>query len=389
MLVAARILQGVGGALLTPGSLAIIQASFRQVGPRRGGRARGRVCCGVAGAIGPFVGGGLVDGPGWRWAFLLNLPVAALTIVLTRAAVPETRDAHPTRDFDVTGVVLAVAGLAAGDVGAHRGRAARLGRRAGGRRRRGRRCRRWSAFVAHILRAETRWYRRELFRIRTFTVINVMTVQLYAAIGVAFFLVAYELQVAAGWSAPSAGAALLPTTILMLLLSARSGALGQRIGPRLQLIVARCSPARACCCSCASAPIRLGERRAAGLDGVRARAGDLRRAAHGDGDGAGDPDTSASPPASTTPWPAPPASARSIIPVVAGLSVRVGAAEVTTLVPRRNGDRRGAGRQRVTAGDVRPRTQRAGNADRRKVHCQFDGPPLQADPELCPMSQSE
>ena len=76
ILIAARVLQGVGGALLTPGSLAIIQASFRRAGPRPAvGLWSG--LGGIAGAIGPFVGGFLVDGPGWRWAFLLNVPVAA------------------------------------------------------------------------------------------------------------------------------------------------------------------------------------------------------------------------------------------------------------------------------------------------------------------------
>src|SRR5690349_4392643 len=94
VLVVARFLQGVGGALLTPGSLAIIQASFRE---RDRAKAVGAWSGfgGIAGAIGPFLGGWLVDGPGWRWAFLLNVPIGALVIVCTRFAVPETRDTHP------------------------------------------------------------------------------------------------------------------------------------------------------------------------------------------------------------------------------------------------------------------------------------------------------
>src|SRR6478672_4667429 len=91
ILVAARVLQGIGGALLTPGSLAILQASFRR-SDRAAAIGAWSGLGGVAGAIGPFVGGALVDGPGWRWAFLLNIPVAAIVIVCARAAVPESRD---------------------------------------------------------------------------------------------------------------------------------------------------------------------------------------------------------------------------------------------------------------------------------------------------------
>ena len=83
-----------------------------------------------------------------------------------------------------------------------------------------------------------------LFRSREFTVTNLATVLLYAAIGVTFFLVAYQLQVGAGWSALQAGTALLPATVLMLIGSARSGALAQRIGPRLQLTVGPAHPRR-------------------------------------------------------------------------------------------------------------------------------------------------
>ena len=226
VLVAARVLQGIGGALLTPGSLAIIQASFRKR-DRAAAVGAWSGFIGVAGAIGPFVGGALVDGPGWRWAFLLNVPMGALTIALARGAVPETRDEHAARRLDIVGCVYAVVGLAAGTwaltetaiIPGIIGVAAT------------------AAFLWHITRVRAPLVPPQLFRVRTFTVINLMTVQLYAAIGVAFFLVAYELQVAAKWSALASGTALLPTTLLMMLLSARSGELGQRIGPRLQLIV--------------------------------------------------------------------------------------------------------------------------------------------------------
>ena len=93
------------------------------------------------------------------------------------------------------------------------------------------------AFVHRMLRAAEPLVPPALFRSREFTVTNLATVLLYASIGVTFFLVAYQLQVGAGWSALGAGVALLPTTILMLVFSARSGAIAERIGPRLQLTV--------------------------------------------------------------------------------------------------------------------------------------------------------
>ena len=235
ILVAARVLQGVGGALLTPGSLAILQASFRE-SDRAAAVGAWSGLGGVAGAIGPFVGGGLVDGPGWRWAFLINVPVAAIAIVCARAAIPETRDAHAGRSLDLPGAALAVVGLAAStwtltEAGPHG----------------------WTnagvlgpavvaiiaiaAFVRRMMTTNEPLVPPALFRDRTFTVVNLQTVLLYGALGVSFFLVSYELQVAAGWSALTAGVALLPATMLMLLLSATSGSLAQRIGPRLQLSV--------------------------------------------------------------------------------------------------------------------------------------------------------
>lgn len=236
VLIAARILQGVGGALLTPGSLAILQASFRE-SDRAAAVGAWSGLGGVAGAIGPFIGGALVGGPGWRWAFLINVPVAAIVIVCARAAVPETRAATGGDGrIDGRGAVLAVIGLSAGTWALTEAGA-----------------RGWGdgavlaaivasvivmgAFVLHVRHAADPLVPPALFRDRTFTVVNIGTVFLYAAIGLAFFLVAYELQVAAGWSPLSAGLALLPTTALMLILSGPSGALAQRIGPRWQLTV--------------------------------------------------------------------------------------------------------------------------------------------------------
>jgi EmrB/QacA subfamily drug resistance transporter len=233
VLVGARILQGIGGALLTPGSLAILQASFRE-DDRAAAVGAWSGLGGVAGAIGPFVGGVLVGGPGWRWAFLLNVPVAALAIWCARAAVPETRAHDDGARLDVRGAAYAVAALAAmtwslteaGPRGWTDAAVVAVGLAS---------VVATAGFVAHVRRVADPLVPPALFRNRTFTVVNLGTVFLYAAIGLSFFLVAYQLQVAAGWSAVSAGVALLPATVLMLLLSARSGRLGQRIGPRLQL----------------------------------------------------------------------------------------------------------------------------------------------------------
>jgi predicted MFS family arabinose efflux permease len=188
----------------------------------------------VAGAIGPFVGGGLVDGPGWRWAFLINVPVGALAIACARAAVPETRDPHASRGLDLGGAAVAVIGLAAGTWAL-----TEAGRRG------------WTdhvvlvaevlavvaiaTFVWHMLRSSDPLVPPALFANRTFTVVNLATALLYGALGLSFFLVAYELQVGTGWSALKAGTALLPATVLMLVGSAASGSVAQRIGPRLQL----------------------------------------------------------------------------------------------------------------------------------------------------------
>jgi EmrB/QacA subfamily drug resistance transporter len=233
VLVAARVLQGVGGALLTPGSLAIIQASFRET-DRAAAVGAWSGLGGVAGAIGPFVGGGLVDGPGWRWAFLINVPVAAIAIACAHAAIPETRDPHAGRGLDLIGASFAVVGLAAStwaltEAGPHGWTSAGvLGAAVVS-------IAAIAAFVRRMMHTSDPLVPPALFRNRTFTVVNLQTVLLYGGLGVSFFLVSYELQVAAGWSALRAGVALLPATGLMLVLSASSGSLAQRIGPRLQL----------------------------------------------------------------------------------------------------------------------------------------------------------
>ncbi|MGI5368503.1 MFS transporter [Streptomyces iakyrus] len=233
VLIAARALQGVGGALLTPGSLALIQASFH---PDDRGRAVGLWSGfgGIGAAVGPFVGGWLVDGPGWRWVFLLNVPVALVCVPVALRHVPESGGGERAHGrFDVLGAVLGAVALAlvtyalieAGEGGlvvvvpAVAGLAAAV------------------AFVVVERRRPDPMMPPDIFASRQFTAVNLVTLCVYAALGGFFFLAALQLQVVVGYSALGAGTALLPTTVLMLLLSARSGELADRIGPRIPLTV--------------------------------------------------------------------------------------------------------------------------------------------------------
>lgn len=232
VLIAARALQGVGGALLTPGSLALIQASFH---PDDRARAVGLWSGfgGVGAAVGPFVGGWLVDGPGWRWVFLLNLPLAAVCVPIALRHVPESRDPYARGRFDVLGAALGALSLAlvtyalieAPGAGAS---PAVIGSAVGG-------VLLGVVFVQVERRRAHPMLPPSVFASRQFTTVNIVTLCVYAALGGYFFLSAIQLQVVAGYSALGAGTALLPTTVLMLLFSARSGELGQRIGPRIPL----------------------------------------------------------------------------------------------------------------------------------------------------------
>ncbi|MFF3245837.1 MFS transporter [Streptomyces sp. NPDC002870] len=226
LLVAARALQGIGAALLTPGSLALIQASFH---PEDRARAVGlwSGLGGVGAAVGPFLGGWLVDGPGWRWIFLINVPLAAVCVPVALKHVPESRDPQHHGRFDVLGAVLGAAALAlvtygliaplvwAGVAGVVVG----------------------AAFVVVERRRPDPMMPPSIFHSRQFTAVNLVTVCVYAAFAGFFFLTALQLQVVSGYSALGAGTALLPTTVLMLLMSAKSGELGERIGPRIPLTV--------------------------------------------------------------------------------------------------------------------------------------------------------
>ncbi len=232
-LIAARALQGVGGALLTPGSLAIISAAFHG-----GDRARAvgtwSGLGGIAGAIGPFVGGWLLEWS-WRAVFLVNLPAAALVVVVAVKHVPESSDASASRRFDAAGIALAVLGLgaltwsltAAGDAGASASVIAFgvVGVLA------------MVAFVAVEHRSSHPMLPTGLFADARFRIANAATFFVYAAIGVIFVLLVLQLQNSAGFSPVLAGSALLPVTVIMVLFSARGGALAQRIGPRIPMTV--------------------------------------------------------------------------------------------------------------------------------------------------------
>jgi EmrB/QacA subfamily drug resistance transporter len=232
-LIAARALQGVGGALMTPGSLAILQSSFR---PDDRARAIGAWSglAGIAGAVGPLAGGWLVEVASWRWVFLINLPVAAAVVVVTQRHVPESRDPAASRHVDVPGAALGAVALGAltygliAWAGHSLGDPAVLGGLLAG----------LLALVAFVWRERTAtdpMLPLDIFRSRLFSATNVVTFAVYAALGGVFFWLVLELQVVSGFGPVTAGLGLLPVTVILLLLSARMGGLAQRVGPRLPM----------------------------------------------------------------------------------------------------------------------------------------------------------
>ena len=234
VLVGARALQGIGGALLTPGSLAIIQATFApQDRPKAIGAWSG--LGGVAGAVGPFLGGWIIGSVGWRWIFLLNLPLAVVVVAVTVRHVPETSDPTSHGRFDWAGAILAalaLAGITDALIEAPGHSPARwvLTGTAG-----------ILAGIGFVL-LERRRGRAEhnvppmlpldVFASRQFTAVNVVTFVIYGALGGTLFLLVLQLQVVSGYSPLASGVSLLPLTLLMLVLSPRAGALAQRTGPR-------------------------------------------------------------------------------------------------------------------------------------------------------------
>lgn len=232
-LIGFRLLQGIGGALLTPGSLAIIESSLRKEDRGRGVGAWSGIT-GIAGAVGPLLGGLLV-GIDWRWVFVINVPVAAVALVLSRWVL-ETRDPTAANArLDTVGAVLTVAVLGGSSYALIEGPEGGLSVLETA-----------AAAVAVVGAVGLVVYERgrdhamvpfDLFVDRTFAVANLLTFLIYGGMGVLFFLLSIQLQVTAGWSPLQSGAALLPITVIMLVLSSRMGGLAQRVGPRWPLTV--------------------------------------------------------------------------------------------------------------------------------------------------------
>jgi EmrB/QacA subfamily drug resistance transporter len=235
VMIAGRVLQGIGGALLTPGSLAILQTSFQHSDRGKAVGAWSGLTS-VSAAIGPFIGGWLVDSGSWRLIFLINLPLAAATVAIALRHVPETRDETATGKLDVAGAALATLALGGvtfglisagsrgfGDATVLAGLIAGVV------------C--LVAFVEVERRSSHPMLPPGIFASLRFTGANLVTVVVYGALGTATFLVVVYLQEVLGYSALRAGAALLPMTVLMLTLSGYAGSLSERIGARIPMTI--------------------------------------------------------------------------------------------------------------------------------------------------------
>src|SRR5215212_3134287 len=233
-LIVARAVQGVGGALLVPGSLAIISASFDEA---RRGRAIGTWSgfSGITAAIGPVLGGYLVENVTWRAAFFINVPLAVVVLLIAYRHVPESRDPD-ARKLDIPGAVLATAGLGGvvfGLIGSQSNGfgdpqvllSLALGA---------------AALVAFVLverRAQEPMMPLTLFRSRNFSGANLLTLFLYAGLGGALYYLPFNLIQVHGYSATAAGSAFLPFIVITFIMSRWAGGLVARYGAKLPLMI--------------------------------------------------------------------------------------------------------------------------------------------------------
>lgn len=232
-LIGARALQGVGGALLVPSSLAILQASFVEEDRARAVGAWAGLS-GISTAVAPFLGGWLLAYGSWRWVFLINPPLALVVVAIVVRHVPETRAPLQVGRLDLFGALLAFAALGGVTYAAINAGTAAVGSvlvwgpalvaLAA-----------WGAFVRRERRVRNPLLPLGVFSSRQFSAANLVTFVVYACLSGYLFLLVIELQVVAGFSPLLAGAALLPLTALTLLLSEWSGNLARKIGPRLQM----------------------------------------------------------------------------------------------------------------------------------------------------------
>jgi len=230
-LIAARALQGVGGALLTPGSLAIIQSAFHKE-DRAAAIGAWSGMAGVTTALGPVVGGWLVQSASWRYVFWINVPLAVVVVVIALRHVPESRNPDLSgSSVDITGAALGAVGLGGltyALIEMSSGGALPLLAGVVG----------MGALVAFVLSQRHGAHPMvppSLFRSRAFNATNGLTLVVYGALGGLTFLLVLQLQVVAGYTPLEAGVATLPLTLLMLLFSSWSGRLATRLGPRPQL----------------------------------------------------------------------------------------------------------------------------------------------------------